>query len=262
MKLSIVTVNLNNKDGLQKTIDSLINQTCQDFEWIIIDGGSKDGSKQLIEKYTDYIDYWISEPDKGIYNAMNKGIIASHGDFLLFLNSGDCLFDERVVFNVLKTIQDKDIYIGKEKRSNKILDVDISNRFEILYSIGGSFFPHQSTFINRKLFLQYGLYNINRTIISDWEFFFNIILYGDPSIEKIPIIVSVYNSEGISSINIKPGIIDDERYIVISEKPYIKILIEFYVKYFKLIQGLRNNVMLKIIGKLYLKIMNFRINLK
>ncbi len=92
MKLSIITVNLNNKDGLQKTIDSVISQTFKDFEWIVIDGGSTDGSKELIEKYSDYISYWVSEPDKGIYNAMNKGIKVAKGDYLEFLNSGDIFF--------------------------------------------------------------------------------------------------------------------------------------------------------------------------
>lgn len=92
-KLSIITVNLNNKDGLQKTIESVISQTCKDFEWIIIDGGSVDGSKDIIEKYSKEIDYWVSESDQGIYHAMNKGILRSHGEYLLFLNSGDYLFD-------------------------------------------------------------------------------------------------------------------------------------------------------------------------
>ena len=74
MRLSIITINYNNKNGLQKTIDSVISQTFKDFEWIIIDGGSTDGSKELIEQYSQYISYGISEPDNGIYNAMNKGI--------------------------------------------------------------------------------------------------------------------------------------------------------------------------------------------
>ena len=87
MKLSIITINYNNCDGLRKTIESVIAQTTRDFEYIVIDGGSTDGSVDVIKEYADYIDYWVSEPDKGIYNAMNKGTRAAHGDFLLFLNS-------------------------------------------------------------------------------------------------------------------------------------------------------------------------------
>ena len=97
MKLSIITINFNNHDGLQKTINSVIAQTWKDFEWIIIDGGSTDGSKNLIEQYDKYITYWISESDKGIYNAMNKGIKIARGDYLQFLNSGDYFYNEKVI---------------------------------------------------------------------------------------------------------------------------------------------------------------------
>ena len=101
MKLSIITVNLNNRDGLQKTIDSVICQTFRDFEWIVIDGGSTDGSKELIEQYADHFAYWVSEPDKGIYNAMNKGIKVAKGEYLQFLNSGDSLWNETTLQGVV-----------------------------------------------------------------------------------------------------------------------------------------------------------------
>ena len=97
MKLSIITVNLNNRDGLQKTIDSVVSQTFKDYEWIVIDGGSTDGSKELIEQYADHFTDWVSEPDKGIYNAMNKGIGMASGEYIQFLNSGDSLVSGHVV---------------------------------------------------------------------------------------------------------------------------------------------------------------------
>lgn len=81
MKLSIITINYNNREGLRETFESVVRQHCQEFEWIVIDGGSSDGGRELIEQYSDQMDYWVSEPDKGIYNAMNKGIyksIANH----------------------------------------------------------------------------------------------------------------------------------------------------------------------------------------
>ena len=101
MKLSIITINYNNRDGLQKTIDSVVSQTYKNFEWIIIDGGSTDGSKELIEQYQDHCAYWCSEPDKGIYNAMNKGIEKAIGDYSLFLNSGDRLHDDTVIDKIV-----------------------------------------------------------------------------------------------------------------------------------------------------------------
>ena len=85
--ISVITINFNDRVGLERTFESVFNQTFQDFEYIVIDGGSNDGSKELIEQNTEKISYWISEPDKGIYNAMNKGISAAKGDYLLFLNS-------------------------------------------------------------------------------------------------------------------------------------------------------------------------------
>ena len=101
MKLSIITVNLNNKDGLQKTINSIIFQTIKNFEWIVIDGGSTDGSKELIEANKNHITYWVSEQDSGIYDAMNKGIKKAKGDYLLFINSGDYLCSNDTVERII-----------------------------------------------------------------------------------------------------------------------------------------------------------------
>ncbi len=101
--LSIITVNRNNDTGLKKTIDSVISQTYNDFEFIIIDGASTDSSAELIRKYSSYLSYWISEPDNGTYHAMNKGIRVSAGDYCLFLNSGDYLLDDKVLERTLQS---------------------------------------------------------------------------------------------------------------------------------------------------------------
>ena len=90
-KLSIITINLNNQSGLIKTIQSVISQTFKDFEWIIIDGDSTDGSKELLKKHIQHFTHCISEKDNGIYNAMNKGIKLAQGEYIYFLNSGDYL---------------------------------------------------------------------------------------------------------------------------------------------------------------------------
>ena len=110
MKLSIITINYNNLAGLQKTIESVVSQTFRDFEWIVIDGGSVDGSRELIERYANSFSYWVSEPDKGIYNAMNKGIVVAKGDYLLFLNSGDWLCDEMALERSFSHHPTKDIF--------------------------------------------------------------------------------------------------------------------------------------------------------
>lgn len=95
--LSVITINLNNKFGLIKTIESVRNQTYRNFQFIIIDGGSNDGSIDIIKKFDKHINYWISEPDNGIYNAMNKGIVKSEGKYCIFMNSGDLFADNEVI---------------------------------------------------------------------------------------------------------------------------------------------------------------------
>ena len=113
-KLSIITINLNNAAGLRKTIESVVNQTFTDYEYLIIDGGSTDGSVEVIKEFADKITYWVSEPDKGIYNAMNKGILKARGEYLQFLNSGDWLVDNEVLFRVFSLNHFEDILYGLE----------------------------------------------------------------------------------------------------------------------------------------------------
>lgn len=100
MTLSIITVNLNNLEGLKRTYDSVVSQTFTDYEWLVIDGGSTDGSREFIEQHQDKFAYWCSEPDKGIFNAMNKGIVRAKGEYLNFMNSGDCFACEETVAEV------------------------------------------------------------------------------------------------------------------------------------------------------------------
>lgn len=116
MKFSIITINYNNLLGLKRTINSVLSQTFRDFEWIIIDGGSNDGSKEEIEALRNNpkanITYWCSERDNGIYHAMNKGIHRSQGEYLNFMNSGDTFYDESTLALVSKLIKGEDIYYG------------------------------------------------------------------------------------------------------------------------------------------------------
>ena len=151
MKLSIITVNLNNRDGLQKTIDSVISQTFKDFEWIEIDGGSTDGSKELIEQYAEHFSYWVSEPDKGIYNAMNKGIKVAKGKYLLFLNSGDGLCDEAVIDDFYSFDAAEDVIAGNIIVDDSIYNVRFSpDEQEIDYQfMCDSTVLHPSSFIKK-----------------------------------------------------------------------------------------------------------------
>ena len=205
MKLSIITINRNNKDGLLKTIESVVNQTFTDYEYLVVDGASTDGSVDVIKQYQDRITYWVSEPDKGIYNAMNKGILQAKGEYCLFLNSGDWLVNNDILSKVFcedyaSDILSGDIFIssGDQKEIAKSIlylqDGNVS-----LYSLTKKSLFHPATFIKKSLFDIYGLYNEEYRIVSDWLFFIEVIGLRGVSVEYIDCVISDFNNEGISS---------------------------------------------------------------
>ena len=202
MTLSIITVNLNNRDGLQRTIDSVVSQTFTDYEWIVIDGGSTDGSRELIEQYSDHFAYWCSEPDKGIYNAMNKGIAHAKGEWLQFLNSGDWLYEDSTLEKVFAKEYEAEILYGdliltKNDTTQPIIyDSDLT-----LYTLYYKSLPHPSSFIKRALFSD-KQYNEDLKIVSDWAFFLECAMKKIRFIH-IGFYISYYDSTGISSTNRK-----------------------------------------------------------
>jgi len=148
--ISVVTINLNNKVGLEKTIESVISQDYRNkIEYIIIDGNSIDGSKDIINKYRDRIDKVLIEKDNGIFDAMNKGIELAKGGYIYFLNSGDVFVSNYVVRTVISFIQQKDseIYCGNV---DALLDGKFIKKTDVY-----PWLPHQGAFVSRKLLLQY-----------------------------------------------------------------------------------------------------------
>lgn len=203
--ISIITINFNNKNGLIKTLNSVISQTCKEFEWIIIDGGSTDGSKELLENYSEHITYWVSEPDNGIYHAMNKGIRVAKGDYLQFLNSGDYFTDNLVLEKFYKTRYNEDIIYGNAVIVNENFE-EIS-RFIAPNNIKLSYFwshtlNHQATFFSKRCF-EHISYNENNKIASDVELYMQLI-YNGYSLKKINEFIVCYDNSGIST-QIKTG---------------------------------------------------------
>lgn len=195
--LSIITINYNNARGLQKTIDSVLEQVFDDFEFIVIDGDSTDESKAVLEKHKESISYIVSEKDSGIYNAMNKGITVSMGDYLLFLNSGDALTSSLAI----KEFVDHkdfcgDIIYGDYKFDNgkKIFPDKLSPFFFIKTSL-----PHQSTFFKKWVFEELGLYNEDYQITSDREFFIKCFLSGVCLFQHIEYPLTLFKLDGISN---------------------------------------------------------------
>ena len=196
MKYSIITINYNNCEGLCKTIKSIVNQSCKDFEYIVIDGGSTDGSKEVIQKYANSIDYWVSEPDKGIYNAMNKGIKAAHGDYLNFLNSGDYFNDDKVLENTLPHLK-AEIVHGKMYDQSKGTPPYLIDHIPTMYYLYDSSMQHPATFFRKELFMD-SLYDESYKIVSDWKFYIEKIIFQNCSFVFMPVVVAVFEGGGVS----------------------------------------------------------------
>lgn len=203
-KISIITVSYNAEKTIENTILSVINQTYPNIEYIIIDGGSTDKTIDIIRKYDSRITNWISEPDKGIYDAMNKGISLATGQWINFMNSGDFFYNENTIFNIHFENYNNDnikvIYGDTIKRKTNF-DKRIYPK-NIHHIHRGIICCHQSTFvslINKKDVL----FNITYKISSDYCQLYKLYLkYQESSFKYIPQIISIFDGEfGISSTN-------------------------------------------------------------
>ena len=204
MKLSIITINFNNRAGLIRTIDSVLHQTFSDYEWIVIDGHSNDGSRELIEENSGHFAYWCSEPDNGIYNALNKGIKHAQGEFIQFLNSGDWYHDKNTLERAMAIIEsdqsNSDIYYGDMVQVNeggRLNPITYPNNpglfFFLYYNI-----CHQATFYKLTLFNS-NSYDESFSIVSDWAM--NVKLMFEGRIFKhIDLPIVYYDNTGRSSI--------------------------------------------------------------
>lgn len=216
MKFSIITVNYNNCSGLHKTILSVINQTCSDYEFIIIDGGSNDGSLDVIKQHIDKITYWVSEPDDGIYNGMNKGIAHATGTYINFMNSGDSFYDNEVLQKICDNMDYSDFIIGKDynldsntgKSFTTILPTRISMATFFTWTL-----PHQSAFIKRSLF-DYSTYDESLHIVADWKFYMDKIIWEGKTVQLTEIIICDREQDGLSVS--KTNQVLDERHKVLS----------------------------------------------
>ena len=210
MKLSIITVNLNNKAGLEKTLRSLSTQTFGDFESIVIDGGSTDGSYELTEAYLRIIGYRISEKDSGIYNAMNKGIRAAKGEYLLFLNSGDYLTDDVLAKVFAEPFTEDIVYGNLIFTDGETTRIEKSKPYYTLFDFMQASLPHPATFIRKTLF-DGCLYDETLRIVSDWEFFLKKIILEDRPARYLDVEVSYFDTHGISSSEKSQALIREER---------------------------------------------------
>ncbi|MBS1745655.1 MAG: glycosyltransferase [Bacteroidetes bacterium] len=200
--ISVITINYNNAAGLAKTIESITSQTFTDFEYIIIDGGSTDESVEVIKKFENRVDYWVSENDNGIYNAFNKGIHQATGEFIFFLNSGDMLSCSSIFEEVVPNLKENDIIYGnilideKPKAWLKEYPDKLNFRHFIYDSLphsGGSFF-RRTSFKDGS-----AKYDENLKIVSDWKWFLTAIIKYNYSYKHINKIIGIFDCSGVSS---------------------------------------------------------------
>lgn len=196
---SIITVTYNSKDGLEKTIKSVKNQSCKEYEYIVIDGRSTDGTVNVIKKYEEGIDYWVSEDDGGIYDAMNKGIENSSGQLLFFLNAGDTFYDKEVLQDV------KDFYLKNNKPECLYGGINYINPFKgveyeeiikekVTFSKikKGKMIRHQSLFVDKSVFERVGDFNLSYGLGGDYEFECRVFLSNIEGIFFDRIITNFY----------------------------------------------------------------------
>lgn len=182
MKVSIITVVLNGVETIEDCIKSIIRQTHQDIEYVIIDGGSTDGTIDVIKKYRDKISSWMSEPDKGIYDAMNKGIKVVTGEIIGILNSDDIYTNDSVIETVVKTINEKKVdacygdlvYVDKPN-TNKIIRYWRSCEYQEGLFSKGWVPPHPTFFVKKLVYETYGLFDLNFTLAADYEIMFRFL---------------------------------------------------------------------------------------
>lgn len=211
MVLTIITINRNNAAGLEKTMQSVLSQTRPDFEYVVVDGASTDGSEEVIRRFAECFGdrlKWVSEPDKGIYNAMNKGIGMATGEYVQILNSGDSLASPEVVERMYTTLEKegrpsilygnmlKDFPCGCIHRDKGFAGEDIT-----LLSLYIGTLNHSPAYLRRSLFDRYGLYDESLKIDSDWKWYLQAIVFGEEKPVYTDIDVTLFDMAGISETN-------------------------------------------------------------
>jgi|TARA_B110000027_G_scaffold133255_1_gene161271 glycosyltransferase involved in cell wall biosynthesis len=220
MKVSIITVCLNSQKTIRKTIKSVISQSYKNYEYIIIDGGSTDNTIKIINEYKKYISVFISEKDKGIYDAINKGIKKSTGSVVSILNSDDIFCDDKTtqkIISYFKSDLKLDCLIGNtlitKNNSKKVIRNYKANSFKKWMLYLGFSPPHPSTFVRKKIYKKFGLYNKKYKIAGDFEFFVRIFLKKKILFKIINKNFVLMKSGGRSSSSLKSNFISSNEIV-------------------------------------------------
>jgi len=248
MKLSVITINYNNSSGLQKTLDSVVKQSFNNFEYIVIDGGSTDGSVALLKQYAGNIACWTSEKDNGIYDAMNKGIKRAKGNYIMFLNSGDYLINSDILllFDKITGTENADIYYGDIEFENSKREKIIEKQAPVidLYFLERSSINHQASFIKTSLFSELGLYDTRYSMAADYAFYLKAYVDGKKYHYMNQVLVH-YPKDGISSNNFDKYLLQMKEVWKNTMPSYVNDLYNENKKYKLLLQ----NIIMKVAKK-------------
>ncbi len=235
-KLSIITIVFNDKSGFEKTANSIKTQSIKDqFEWIVIDAMSSDGTFNLIQNYIQYITHLVHEPDKGRYDGMNKGIALARGEYLLFLNSGDRLYDKDTIrkvitdtnFGKFDIISGDIIFTKNDKPLWYVKSPDKITGLQ-LFKSG---FLHPCTFIRAERLRDVNGYDINYEIAADTKFFFQDLIINNASYHHLNLNITHFDATGVSLTNIKLATQEKERLLHELLPPRV------YLDYYRLSYG-------------------------
>jgi glycosyltransferase involved in cell wall biosynthesis len=251
MKFTIITVVYNRVNSIEKTILSVLTQAYENYDYIIIDGGSNDGTCEIIEKYKSKLKYYVSEKDNGIYDAMNKGIknVSDNESFILFLNSDDFFLNDQILNKISHIDNNYEFIYGKVlyKHNLKNLDVVLGNpeTYQTLYR---GMIQHQSCFVKKKLFDKIGYFDTSFKIAADFDFSIRILKYKF-NIHFVDEIVSVMNMGGIGSSNYFK-MYNEKLKIIYNHYDFSIYIIECFKTYFiNIPKALVSNVIHKVLYK-------------
>lgn len=205
MKISIITINWNNNEGLKRTLESVVSQTSREYEYIVVDGASTDGSVETIVRYANHsILRWVSEPDGGIYNAMNKGIRMATGEYVMMLNSGDWFVGEGVLEALLAALERNgypDILYGTTTKvwpNGRTMKNRSWEPYYSMFSFYRGSLDHVGTLIRRELFDRYGMYDESMKICSDWAWFMRVVVFSNVQPVHVDVDSVFFDMTGIS----------------------------------------------------------------
>ncbi|MCT4580754.1 MAG: glycosyltransferase [Flavobacteriales bacterium] len=207
MKISIITISYNSEETIEDTILSVINQTYDNIEYIIIDGGSTDDTLNIINQYKSRINTIVSEPDKGIYDAMNKGVRLAKGELVGILNSDDFYANKNVIENIAKNIKDYDsiyadlVYVDR-KNTDKIIRYWKSGVYKKDAFLKGWMPPHPTFFLKKKIYDQYGTYNLSLKSAADYELMLRMLHKENVSTTYYPETITKMRVGGQSNASI------------------------------------------------------------